>query len=88
MEKKCRVCGDDLPEAAADPRGRPRNYCSKACRRAAEFEIRRVERQIGELEASIVAVRISEYPVMGISVPRVEAEILRQRDRLLKLLGD
>ena len=44
----CKSCGAMLP---ADGRGRPRAYCSIACRRLAEFQARRVARAQSRIEA-------------------------------------
>ena len=82
----CKMCSREL--AAATGAGRPPRYCSVACRRAAEFEIRRLDKRIDGLEDQISLVRRSRMMVMGVDVDLVEAEILRLRDRLLELLGD
>ena len=49
MEKlmKCQTCGTEIEKPAT---GRPKRYCSTACRRVAEFEIRRLNKRIGRLE--------------------------------------
>lgn len=44
----CAKCGGSLPEKP--DAGRPASYCSTACRRSAEFEIRRQDRQLADLE--------------------------------------
>lgn len=43
----CVICGTPRPRATT---GRPPSYCSVACRRVAEFELRRLDRQLGDLE--------------------------------------
>ena len=56
MEKvACLKCGGPLPERPAT--GRPPAYCSVACRRAAEFEIRRLNRRLETLETKASALR-------------------------------
>ena len=43
----CVKCSGPVPQATT---GRPRRYCSVACRRAIEFELRRIERRLERLE--------------------------------------
>ena len=45
---KCRKCGTPLAKPAT---GRPPRYCSTGCRRAAEYEIRRLNRHLERLES-------------------------------------
>ena len=45
--KLCIKCCKPLEKPAT---GRPPRYCSRACRRAAEYEIRRLNRHLGRLE--------------------------------------
>lgn len=53
----CRKCGNALPERAGT--GRPALYCSSACRRAAEYEIRRLSRRLERLEDERHHLRVS-----------------------------
>lgn len=46
-KRSCRKCGTEL--AAREGAGRPPSYCSTGCRRAAEYELRRVQ---GALESA------------------------------------
>jgi hypothetical protein len=46
---KCAKCGGELVQQET---GRPSRYCSKACRRAAEYELRRIQRRLEDLEVS------------------------------------
>jgi hypothetical protein len=46
--KTCLKCGVALSEEPTG--GRPPSYCSAACRRAAEFELRRLQRAIESAE--------------------------------------
>lgn len=48
----CRKCSKPLPERSG--RGRPALYCSTGCRRAAEYEIRRLQATIERLEGKIL----------------------------------
>jgi hypothetical protein len=48
-------CGTPLSKP---PTGRPPSYCSRTCRRAAEFEIRRCERRLERLEGKASDLRI------------------------------
>ncbi len=47
MAEKCLKCGESVTWSG---KGRPPSYCSVACRRAAEYEIRRRVSVIAELE--------------------------------------
>lgn len=44
----CVRCGNAFEQTSG--RGRPKRYCSTSCRRAAEFEIKRVNRHLGAAE--------------------------------------
>src|SRR5262245_30166866 len=46
-ETCCSICGGDLP--AAKPTGRPKSYCSAPCRRAAEYEVARIDRELAHV---------------------------------------
>ena len=47
-EKLCLKCRTPLTPTAT---GRPPSYCSTGCRRAAEYELRRIQRHLERLEA-------------------------------------
>src|SRR5687768_13517496 len=89
----CR-CGSELPKQSG--RGRPQLYCSSACRRVAEFEIRTISRRIADLEETASLMRISitagdhtSWAGWGRprkALPAVEAEIAVQQGRLKVLL--
>ena len=51
----CRKCGAEL--AGRDGPGRPSSYCSTACRRATEYELRRSQTAIEAVEKRILAHR-------------------------------
>jgi hypothetical protein len=47
-EKRCVKCERPLKPTGV---GRPPSYCSTGCRRAAEYELRRIQRHLERLEA-------------------------------------
>jgi hypothetical protein len=79
----CLICKEPLEQPTT---GRPRVYCSTACRRAAELEIRRCNRRLERLEESASNLRL--WGTATKQLPRVEAEIERAQARLLALLAD
>jgi hypothetical protein len=80
----CKKCSRPLPERQPGA-GRPKIYCGPTCRRAAAFEIGRVTRAIDGLEASLSFFRTSTLG--SLEDPKlIEAELLRQRERLHELL--
>ena len=96
----CRKCGNAFPGRART--GRPAMYCSLACRRAAEYEIRRLSRRLERLEDERHQLRVSlnlheaqgpgYYPhVRAQIVTRAETvddEIAMSEQRLRALLED
>jgi hypothetical protein len=81
----CVKCGGPIAEAATT--GRPKKYCSPACRRSAEHEIRRVNVLLGKLEEKVSNARLGYgYSGPG-SVDKLEGEIARHEARLRALLG-
>ena len=48
VEKLCLKCRKPLKPTGV---GRPPSYCSTGCRRAAEYELRRIQRHLERLEA-------------------------------------
>ena len=91
MEKReaCLMCGSPLVHPAT---GRPRTYCGPTCRRAAEFELRRVQSQLAMAERMEIRARAV---VASTYMPQHERkavrfwnkETLRLRSRLLELLA-
>lgn len=82
----CAICGRVLP--GGHPRKR---YCSAACRRLAEFAIRRLTRQLDGLEAQLLSAEHDLVPL----VPATPDELARLRSardavesRLRALLDD
>ncbi len=85
---KCRIC-----ERQVEPKktGRPAIYCSHACRRAAEYEIRRANDTITQLEREARSLRdpgTLKLPVDGLRAEFLQSEITATRKRLLQLLAD
>ena len=80
--------------------GRPPVFCGEPCRRAANYEINRINRRLEKLEQQLSEERIStthsdtnEYtdPYGRLPAQRIDAykqEINMTRDRLLALLAD
>jgi hypothetical protein len=84
MSDKCQKCG--TPIAQHEGRGRPSSYCSTSCRRAAEHEIRRLDKHITMLEARIIHANTGGLSLTG-EKASVHAEIERLELRLRELLG-
>ena len=89
----CIKCGATLPPSAAT--GRPRVYCSVACRRAGEFELRRLQKHLEDLEDSEQHIRLyggaSHAAVLNgpaEAMQRLQAERERLEARLRELLTD
>ncbi|SRR6266487_424915 len=63
--KNCLKCGNKLSDSAGK-RGPSPSYCSEKCRRAAEFELRRIQRAIEraekERDAADLKAATVEYP--------------------------
>lgn len=81
----CVKCGADLPTPG---RGRPRRYCGTGCRRAAEYELRRVQQALLDVEDRIRGARFGWGVHPERSLPKFEAERVRLEDRLKHLLDD
>lgn len=80
---RCAKCGATL-RAKAGP-GRPRRFCSPVCKRAADYELRRVQRALERIES-----RTRSYRVDGLTglAERLDVERLRLEERLRELLDD
>ena len=76
VEKFCLKCRTPLTPTAV---GRPPSYCSTGCRRAAEYELRRIQRHLERLEAQ------RESPMFAAGAERAIAEL---EARLRTLLED
>ena len=96
--KHCAHCGNKLPAPAST--GRPRTFCGEACKRAAAYEITRLNRLLERLEGQLADERVTtthsdcaQYSDVYGRLPAqridaIEAEINRTRGRLLALLAD
>lgn len=96
MEKPeaCLSCGNALQQPAT---GRPRSYCGVLCRRAAEYELRRVQSMLLQAERRELRAR-EEHELESYDRPATrralkwwagEVERLRARQRaLLASVGD
>lgn len=84
MSECCQKCGTPIAQHAG--RGRPSSYCSTACRRAAEHEVRRLDKHIAMLEARIIHSNTGGLSLSG-EKDSVHAEIERLELRLRELLG-
>lgn len=84
--KNCVKCKQQFEETT--DKGRSRLYCSIACRRSAELEIRRINERLLYLEREIEAHRIGD-PMAQIygNEKNLLIEIDRQENRLRELLA-
>jgi len=78
----CLVCGVGLQQPA---NGGRRNYCSRSCRRSAEYELRRLQRQLHDLETFARNLRLLRAPKR--QQQAIQGEIDQAQGRLLELLG-
>lgn len=84
----CYKCGREL---VIPPTGRPPRYCSVGCRRAVEYEVRRIERALDRLEEQRERVALDTYgsPKHRASkIQSLDALIAQAEDRLRDLLDD
>ncbi len=94
MEKPsaCLMCGGGIEQPAT---GRPRVYCGPTCRRAAEYELRRLQSRLAVAEKRAMLageVVATAYDAGERSAPRKglnywQAEVQRLQGRLLALLA-
>lgn len=88
---QCVMCQSVVEGAATT--GRPKQYCSVACRRMAEREIKRFEKRIAELEEDLMRYRCLDPSTMLAGgrvlevIARHEAELKKQNDRFRLLLS-
>lgn len=89
----CLKCGRELEDSARS--GRPRSWCSTGCRRAAEYELRRLSRRLQALEERASALRHSRDSGRRDWLGRTHAEALgdveaevREAEGRLRLLLD
>lgn len=81
----CAKCGIPLPRQDQAP-GRPKTFCSAACRRAAALEVRRIDTRLAKLETELMNTRLPGHLILA-KPEELAAEIARQEDRLRKLLS-
>ena len=80
-------CGQPLEEKSGA--GRPATYCSTSCRRAAEFEIRRLDKLLARLEDSLVNLRLGYFSIdRARESAQLAAEIGLARIRMAALLAE
>jgi hypothetical protein len=77
VEKRCVECGSEFE---ANDFGRPAVYCDPACRRAAEFRIRRINTRLLRLEAELDAIESGRtWPHATAAWRRGQADALKER---------
>ena len=88
----CLKCGSPLTKSAA---GRPSSYCSVACRRAAEYERKRLQKHLERLEIEGEALgqtRSKLYDTLGRSHRQQRNDnrkaLARAEERLRELLEE
>lgn len=81
----CIKCNAKLPEHEGP--GRPKDYCSTACRRAAELEIRRLDRRLEALEVRMSGLRLGYGITQAGDEERLSREIERHEARLRSLMA-
>jgi len=82
----CRTCQTPLPEVGVGP-GRHPKFCSEACKRAREYELRRLDGRINRVEDRLTEVRVSKVPSLD-DAALLEKELDRLKVRLLQLLDE
>lgn len=89
MSETCQVCAVALLQKT---RGRPRVFCSVACRRLAAFEITRLQRRIERLELEAERIRRDHSGLSRFGSTReqtiadIKTEKLLATERLRELL--
>jgi hypothetical protein len=78
----CLKCDEPLQQPTT---GRPALYCSTGCRRAAEYELRRLQRHLEAIEGELRAIRLgrSAWPEHS---RKLQNERKRLETRLAELL--
>lgn len=82
MPCNCVKCGRPFEQGAS--RGRPQSYCSTGCRRAAEYEVRRLDKSVDDLERRLATLRLGEFSLDDAEV--LAKELRRTESRLAELL--
>ena len=86
--RTCLICGTNI---AAKPTGRPPTFCSTGCRRMAEYDIKRLNATIVELEDQARRLRDPAripYSKDAEHAEFIQAEIGDAREKLRELLVD
>ena len=80
-------CGLEIKQASSN--GRPKQYYSSACRRAAEYEIRRIDASLADLENDKQAHRLGRMmDINGDNAALLTLEIEHAKLRLKGQLAD
>lgn len=82
---RCAKCSRPLAERTGP--GRPALYCSTACRRSAEYELRRVQAALEDVEGQLRATRLGWYGRTEADRVKFDAIRAELEARLLVLLG-
>jgi hypothetical protein len=97
----CPKCGNELPQR--EGAGRPARYCSTTCKRAAAYEITRLNRRLQSLEDRASNERLEQFENnltksagwldmcggdVAHRIAALESEIGRAEGRLLALCAD
>lgn len=84
--ENCLKCG--APLESGNGKGRPKAYCSTACRRSAEMEIRRCDQRLGALESDAQNIRLGRMMDLGgNNMESINMEINRLEEKLKVLLS-
>ena len=87
--KVCAKCG--TRSVSENARGRPAVYCSEACRRSAEFEIRRQNNHISRLERRLFdlesGITFPNWNKPAKAIEETREQIAAAEERLLALLA-
>lgn len=84
MKTTCIKCGKEIEDQATT--GRPKDYCSTGCRRAAEHEVRRINLRLEKLEEQLSNNRIG-YGLPSEKISKnLKSEIAIYEERLRVLL--
>jgi len=84
MSRVCLVCGAPLEQPEV---GRPPSYCGEPCRRAMAYELRRLDKQIDDLERYQRSLRLMGTEERQQQRIQGELEAMQARMRVL-LNGD
>ncbi len=95
----CAACKGPIEQAAS---GRPRKFCSEGCRRSADLEVRRLDRQLdiaesrlrgardwlAKIEAGFASGGTQTKPMAVFDVTRAELRVADLQSRLRTLLDE